>query len=155
MGYKAGPSPQEVQLAEHAGMEAEQAELAEPAPQPRVLPLPQVGVEPGCHDKPCSARTEQEVRQESEEVAEEEQKVGGKEREESEMDRGVAGVVCASAEPSHHHPHPHPHPYPSTPAPLIVFHKSHPGCVKLTSATELRFTLPVIFSSFCHTTAWA
>uniref|UniRef100_A0A8B9KI35 BAH domain and coiled-coil containing 1b n=1 Tax=Astyanax mexicanus TaxID=7994 RepID=A0A8B9KI35_ASTMX len=33
IGYKAGPSPQEVQLAEHADLEAEQAEPAEPAPQ--------------------------------------------------------------------------------------------------------------------------
>lgn len=46
IGYKAGPSPQEVQLAEHADLEAEQAEPAEPAPQP--LPLPTMGEEPVC-----------------------------------------------------------------------------------------------------------
>ncbi|XP_051530152.1 BAH and coiled-coil domain-containing protein 1-like isoform X2 [Myxocyprinus asiaticus] len=47
-GYKGGPSPQEVQLAEHADLEAEQAEPAEPAPQP--LPLSQIGEEPDCHN---------------------------------------------------------------------------------------------------------
>ncbi|TRY99905.1 hypothetical protein DNTS_004338, partial [Danionella cerebrum] len=36
MGYKGSPSPQEVQLAEHADLEAEQAEPAEPAPQPHL-----------------------------------------------------------------------------------------------------------------------
>uniref|UniRef100_A0A8C1BNN1 BAH domain and coiled-coil containing 1b n=1 Tax=Cyprinus carpio carpio TaxID=630221 RepID=A0A8C1BNN1_CYPCA len=60
MGYKGGPSPQEVQLAEHADLEAEQAEPAEPAPQPHLL-SPK-GEEPVCHtgvDSP--SRTSQEV----------------------------------------------------------------------------------------------
>lgn len=47
MGYKGGPSPQEVQLAEHADLEAEQAEPAEPAPRPH--PLSPKGEEPVCH----------------------------------------------------------------------------------------------------------
>ncbi|KAI4873192.1 hypothetical protein NFI96_019314 [Prochilodus magdalenae] len=46
IGYKAGPSPQEVQLAEHADLEAEQAEPAEPAPHS--LTLSTMGVEPAC-----------------------------------------------------------------------------------------------------------
>ncbi|TSK14785.1 BAH and coiled-coil domain-containing protein 1 [Bagarius yarrelli] len=48
IGYKAGPSPQEVQLSEHADLEAEQAEPAEPAPQP--LPLSLIGEEPVCQE---------------------------------------------------------------------------------------------------------
>ncbi|XP_016385912.1 BAH and coiled-coil domain-containing protein 1-like [Sinocyclocheilus rhinocerous] len=60
MGYKGGPSPQEVQLAEHADMEAEQAEPAEPAPQHH--PLFPKGEEPVCHTGVGSPiRTSQEV----------------------------------------------------------------------------------------------
>lgn len=60
MGYKGGPSPQEVQLAEHADLEAEQAEPAEPAPQPH--PLSPKGEEPVCHTGVGSpTRTSQEV----------------------------------------------------------------------------------------------
>ncbi|XP_016335737.1 BAH and coiled-coil domain-containing protein 1-like isoform X2 [Sinocyclocheilus anshuiensis] len=60
MGYKGGPSPQEVQLAEHADLEAEQAEPAEPAPQPH--PLSPKGEEPVCHTGMGSPiRTSQEV----------------------------------------------------------------------------------------------
>ncbi|XP_016122717.1 BAH and coiled-coil domain-containing protein 1-like isoform X3 [Sinocyclocheilus grahami] len=60
MGYKGGPSPQEVQLAEHADLEAEQAEPAEPAPQPH--PLSPKGEELVCHTGVGSPiRTSQEV----------------------------------------------------------------------------------------------
>ncbi|XP_051969193.1 BAH and coiled-coil domain-containing protein 1-like isoform X4 [Xyrauchen texanus] len=60
MGYKVGPSPQEVQLAEHADLEAEQAEPAEPAPEP--LPLSQKVEGPDCHNGVESPnRTSQEV----------------------------------------------------------------------------------------------
>ncbi|XP_050979939.1 BAH and coiled-coil domain-containing protein 1 isoform X3 [Labeo rohita] len=63
MGYKGGPSPQEVQLAEHADLEAEQAEPAEPAPQPH--PLSPKGEEPVCHSRVGSpVRTSQEVEDE-------------------------------------------------------------------------------------------
>ncbi|KAL0179212.1 hypothetical protein M9458_024654, partial [Cirrhinus mrigala] len=63
MGYKGGPSPQEVQLAEHADLEAEQAEPAEPAPQPH--PLSPKGEEPVCHSRVGSPiRTSQEVEDE-------------------------------------------------------------------------------------------
>ncbi|XP_053367819.1 BAH and coiled-coil domain-containing protein 1 isoform X2 [Clarias gariepinus] len=48
IGYKAGPSPQEVQLAEHADLEAKQAEPAEPAPQ--ALLLSTMGEEPVCKE---------------------------------------------------------------------------------------------------------
>ncbi|XP_059387229.1 BAH and coiled-coil domain-containing protein 1-like isoform X3 [Carassius carassius] len=60
MGYKGGPSPQEVQLAEHVDLEAEQAEPAEPAPQPHLL-SPK-GKEPECHTGVgFPSRTSQEV----------------------------------------------------------------------------------------------
>ncbi|XP_073684402.1 BAH and coiled-coil domain-containing protein 1 [Garra rufa] len=63
MGYKGGPSPQEVQLAEHADLEAEQAEPTEPAPQPH--PLSPKGEEPVCQSTVGSpTRTSQEVEDE-------------------------------------------------------------------------------------------
>ncbi|KAF4084994.1 hypothetical protein AMELA_G00112490 [Ameiurus melas] len=48
IGYKAGPSPQEVRLAEHADLEAEQAEPAEPEPQP--IPLSTMEEESVCQE---------------------------------------------------------------------------------------------------------
>lgn len=66
MGYKGGPSPQEVQLAEHADLEAEQAEPAEPAPQPH--PLSPKEEEPVCHTGVGSpTRMSQEVKDVAEE----------------------------------------------------------------------------------------
>ncbi|XP_067286799.1 BAH and coiled-coil domain-containing protein 1 isoform X2 [Pseudorasbora parva] len=65
MGYKGGPSPQEVQLAEHADLEAEQAEPAEPVPRPH--PLSPKGEEPVC---PTSVVSPTRMSQEVEDVAE-------------------------------------------------------------------------------------
>lgn len=48
IGYKAGPSPHEVHLTEHANLEAEQAEPAEPEPQS--LSLTTMGTEPVCQE---------------------------------------------------------------------------------------------------------
>lgn len=85
MGYKGGPSPQEVQLAEHADLEAEPAE---PAPQP--LPLSPKGVEPACHSVVASPiRTSQEVENAEEEV--------GVIQAEEQVDEGESGVTCGPA----------------------------------------------------------
>ncbi|XP_051958759.1 BAH and coiled-coil domain-containing protein 1 [Xyrauchen texanus] len=82
IGYKGGPSPQEVQLAEHADLEAEQAEPAEPAPQTH--PLSPKGEEPDCHTGMGSpTRTSQEI-QEDYVVIEAE----------GEMGEGQTGVTC-------------------------------------------------------------
>lgn len=87
MGYKGGPSPQEVQLAEHADLEAEQAEPAEPAPQP--LPLSPKGEEPACQPGVGSpTRTSQEV--------EKEETVGVIQAEE-QVEEGESGVTCGPA----------------------------------------------------------
>ncbi len=86
MGYKGGPSPQEVQLAEHADLEAEQAEPAEPAPQPH--PLSPKGEEPVCHTGVGSpTRTSQEV----EDVEEE----GGVIEENGQVDEGQVDATLS------------------------------------------------------------
>lgn len=86
MGYKGGPSPQEVQLAEHADLEAEQAEPAEPAPQPH--PLSPKGEEPVCHTGVGSpARISQEV----EDVAEE----GGVVEADGQVDEGQVDATLS------------------------------------------------------------
>ncbi|XP_055033165.2 BAH and coiled-coil domain-containing protein 1 [Misgurnus anguillicaudatus] len=84
MGYKGGPSPQEVQLAEHADLEAEQAEPAEPAPQPH--PLTPKGEEPVSHTGVGSPTT---MSQEVERVEEDVGVIEG-----SEVDEGESGVTC-------------------------------------------------------------
>ncbi|XP_057213780.1 BAH and coiled-coil domain-containing protein 1 isoform X2 [Triplophysa rosa] len=87
MGYKGGPSPQEVQLAEHADLEAEQAEPAEPAPQPLLLSPKEE--EPACHPGVGSpTRTSQEV--------EKEEEVGVMQAEE-QVEEGESGVTCRHA----------------------------------------------------------
>lgn len=86
MGYKGGPSPQEVQLAEHANLEAEQAEPAEPAPQPH--PLSPKGEEPVCHTGVGSpTRMSQEV----EDVAEE----GGVIETDKQVDEGQVDATLS------------------------------------------------------------
>ncbi len=86
MGYKGGPSPQEVQLAEPADLEAEQAEPAEPAPQPH--PLSPKGEEPVCHTGVGSpTRTSQEV----EDVEEE----GGVIEENGQVDEGQVDATLS------------------------------------------------------------
>lgn len=81
MGYKGGPSPQEVQLAEHADLEAEPAE---PAPQP--LPLSPEGEEPVCHPGVGSpTRTSQEVEDAEEDV--------GVIEAEEQVDEGESGIT--------------------------------------------------------------
>lgn len=92
IGYKAGPSPQEVQLAEHADLEAEQAEPAEPAPQP--LPLLTMGKEPVCQEaeSPISAQMGPQV----EDIQEENRLM----TEKVELGEEPKGITCPPTSPS-------------------------------------------------------
>ncbi|XP_046710477.1 BAH and coiled-coil domain-containing protein 1 isoform X1 [Silurus meridionalis] len=93
IGYKASPSPQEVQLAEHADLEAEQAEPAEPAPQP--LSLSTMGEEPVCQEAESPTSTAQ-VGPQVEDVQVENRLMAEKE----ELDEEQKGITCTSTSPS-------------------------------------------------------
>ncbi|XP_026770655.3 BAH and coiled-coil domain-containing protein 1 isoform X1 [Pangasianodon hypophthalmus] len=93
IGYKAGPSPQEVQLAEHADLEAEQAEPAEPAPQP--LPLSTMGEEPVCQEAESPTSTAR-VGPQVEDVQEGNRVMAEKE----ELDEEQKGITCPPTSPS-------------------------------------------------------
>lgn len=86
MGYKGGPSPQEVQLAEHADLEAEQAEPAEPAPRPH--PLSPKGEEPVCH---TGVGSPIRISKEIEDVEEE----GGVIEEDGQVDEGQVDATLS------------------------------------------------------------
>lgn len=104
IGYKARPSPQEVQLAEHADLEAEQAEPAEPAPQP--LPLLTMGEEPLSQEaeSPISAQVGPQV-----EDIQEENRIMAEKVELGEKQKGIA---CP----------------PTSPSPLVCQHPSKSPC---------------------------
>ncbi|KAK3528870.1 hypothetical protein QTP70_011747 [Hemibagrus guttatus] len=93
IGYKGGPSPQEVQLAEHADLEAEQAEPAEPAPQP--LPLSTMGEKRVCQEAESPTSTAQ-VGPQVEDVQEVNKVLAEKE----ELDEEQKGVICPPTSPS-------------------------------------------------------
>lgn len=100
IGYKAGPSPQEVQLAEHADLEAEQAEPAEPAPQPLLLST--MRAEPLCQEVEYTISTAQ-VGTQVEDVQKGNRMMADKEK----LSKEQKGITCPPTSPSPplcHHP---------------------------------------------------
>ncbi|KAG7325024.1 hypothetical protein KOW79_011340 [Hemibagrus wyckioides] len=114
IGYKAGPSPQEVQLAEHADLEAEQAEPAEPAPQP--LPLSTMGEKRVCQEaeSPTSAA---QVGPQREGVQEVNRVLAEKE----ELDEEQKSVTCP----------------PTSPSPPVCQHPSKSPCLGASPVEEI------------------
>lgn len=100
IGYKAGPSPQEVQLAEHADLEAEQAEPAEPAPQPLLLST--MREEPLCQEAEYTISTAQ-VGTQVEDVQKGNRMMADKEKLSKEQ-KGITCPPTSSSPPLCHHP---------------------------------------------------
>lgn len=114
IGYKAGPSPQEVQLAEHADLEAEQAEPAEPAPQP--LPLSIMGEKRVCQEAESPTSTAQ-VGPQREGVQEVNRVLAEKE----ELDEEQKSVTCP----------------PTSPSPPVYQHPSKSPCLGASPVEEI------------------